>query len=54
MYKSGNEKNRVRVQVADPDLIVKKKALKERVNWNPKSPLEKIFENYDLTGVRSG
>ena len=32
MNKSGNEKNGVRVQVADPDLIVKKKAFKERMN----------------------
>ena len=52
--KSGNKKNRVRVQVADPDFIIKKKALQERMNWNPKSPLEKIFKNYNLTSARVG
>jgi hypothetical protein len=41
MNEGGDEKNRVRVQVADPDLIVKKKALEERVDRNPKAPLEK-------------
>jgi len=54
MNEGGDEKNRVWVQVADPDLIVKKKALEERVDRNPKSPLEKIFKNYDLTGTGVG
>jgi len=42
------------VQIADPDLIVKKKTMEERVDRNPKAPLEKIFKNYDLTGTGSG
>jgi len=42
------------VQIADPDLIVKKKTLEERVDRNPKAPLEKIFKNYNLTGTRVG
>jgi len=50
----GDEKNRVWVQVADPNLIVKKKALEERVDRNPKAPLEKIFKNYNLTGTGVG
>jgi len=54
MNESGNKKNGVRVQVADPDLIVKTKALKERMNWNPKSPLKIIFKNYNLTSTRVG
>ena len=49
-----DKENGVRVQIANPDLIVKKKALKERVNRNPKPPLEKIFKNYDLTRTRVG
>ena len=49
-----DEENGVWVQITNPDLIVKKKALKERVNWNLKLPLEKIFKNYDLTGTRVG
>jgi hypothetical protein len=32
MNDSGEKKNGVRVQDADPDLIVKKKSLKERMN----------------------
>ena len=54
MNESGNKKNGVRVQVADPDLIVNKKTLKERVNWNTKSPLEIIFKYYNLTSARVG
>jgi len=50
----GNEKNRVRMQVADPDLMVKKKALEERMDGNPKTPLEEIFKNDNLTGAGVG
>jgi len=42
------------VQIADPDLIVKKKALEGRVDRNPKAPLEKIFKYYDLTDTGVG
>jgi len=54
MDKSGNKKNRVRVQIADPNLIVKKKPLEKRMDRNPKTPLEKIFKNNDLTSTRVG
>ena len=54
MDKSGNKKNQVRVQIADPDLIVKKKPLEKRMDRNPKTPLVKIFENHDLTGTGVG
>jgi len=54
MNDSGDKKNGVRVQDADPDLIVKKKSLKERMNWNPKSPLEIILEDYNLTNAGIG
>jgi len=54
MDEGRNKKNGVRVQIADPDLIVKKKTLKKRVDRNPKAPLEKIFKNYDLTARGSG
>ena len=42
------------MQVADPNLIVKKKALEERMDGNPKTPLEEIFKNDNLTGARVG
>jgi hypothetical protein len=42
------------MQIANPDLIVHAKALEERMNRNPKSPLEKIFEYNDLTGSGIG
>ena len=42
------------MQIADPDLIVKKKALEKRVDRNTKAPLEKIFKDYDLTGMGVG
>jgi hypothetical protein len=54
MNESGNKKNGVRVQVVDLDLILKKKTLKERMNWNPKYPLEIIFKNYNLTSAGVG
>jgi len=50
----GDKKNRVRVQIANPNLIVKEKTLEKRMNGNPKSPLKKIFKNYDLIGARVG
>jgi hypothetical protein len=39
------------MQIANPSLIVKAKTLKERMNRNPKSPLEEILEYNDLTGL---
>jgi len=41
MNKGGDKKNGVQVQIADPDLIIKKKTLKEGLDRNPKAPLEK-------------
>jgi len=54
MNESGNKENRVGMQIADPNLVIKKKALKKWMNRHPKSPLEKIFKNNDLTssGIR--
>ena len=49
-----DEENRVRVQVVEPDLVVKKKALEERMDRNPKAPLEEIFKNDNLTGTGVG
>ena len=49
-----DKENRVWMQIANPDLIVKEKTLKKRMNGNPKSPFELIFKNYDLTGVGVG
>ena len=54
LNEGGDEENRVRAQVADPDLIVKKKALEERMDRNPKDPLEEIFKNSNLTGTGVG
>jgi hypothetical protein len=39
------------MQIANPNLVVKAKALEERMNRNPKSPLEEILEHNDLTGL---
>jgi len=40
------------VQIANPDLVVKKQTLKKRMNRHPKTPFEEILEYYDLTGLR--
>ena len=37
------------MQIANPNLIIGAKALEERMNRNPESPLEEIFKFYDLT-----
>jgi hypothetical protein len=42
------------MQIANPDLVIQTKALEERINRNPKSPLEEIFEYNDLTGLGIG
>jgi len=54
MNEGRDKESGVRVQIADPDLIVKKKTLKERMNGNPKSPFEITLKNYDLTGAGVG
>ena len=54
MNESGNKKNGVGMQIADPNLVIQKKALMKWMNRHPKPPLEKIFKNNDLTssGIR--
>jgi hypothetical protein len=52
MNESRDEKDRVGMQIANPDLVVLAKALEEQMNRNPKSSLEKVFEYNNLT--RSG
>ena len=49
-----NKQNGVRVQITDPDLIIKKQPLKKQMDRHPKPPLEKIFKNNNLTstGIR--
>jgi len=49
-----DEENRVRVQIANPDLIVEKKTLEKRMDGNPKTPFEEILKDYNLTGVGVG
>jgi hypothetical protein len=49
-----DKKDRVGMHIANPDLVVQAKALKEWMNRNPKSPLEKIFKYNDVTGSGIG
>ena len=49
MNEGGDKKNQVGMQIANPNLIIQAEPLKERVHWNPKTPLEEIFENHNLT-----
>jgi len=51
MNEGRHEQNGVRVQIADPDLIVKKQPLNKWVNRHPKSPLEKFRKNDNLIGA---
>ena len=54
MNEGGDKKNRVGMQIANPNLIIQTEPLKERVHWNPKTPLEEIFENHNLTWLWIG
>jgi len=49
MNEGGDKKNRVGMQIANPNLIIQAEPLKEMVHWNPKTPLEEIFKNHNLT-----
>jgi hypothetical protein len=42
------------MQIANPNLIIQRKTLKEGMNWNPKAPLEEIFEDNYLTRMGIG
>jgi hypothetical protein len=52
--KCGDKKNRVRVQIANTDLIVEKKTLEKRMNGNPKTPLKENLEDNNLPGAGVG
>ena len=54
MDEGGDKKNRVGMQIANPNLLIQAETLKERVHWNPKTPLEEILENHNLTWLWIG
>ena len=54
MNEGGDKENRVGMQIANPNLIIQTEPLKERVHWNPKTPLEEIFKNHNLTWLWIG
>jgi hypothetical protein len=49
-----NKEDRVRMQIADPNLVIQTETLQKRMDRNPKTPLEEIFEDDYLTrlGIR--
>jgi hypothetical protein len=49
MDKSRNKEDRVEVQVVDPNLIILKQTLKERINRDSQPSLKYIFEHNYLT-----
>ena len=54
MNKSGDKEDRVGMQIANPNLVVKTEPLKKRMYRNPKSPLKEVFEHHDLTWLWIG
>ena len=54
MNEGGDKEDRVGMQIANPNLVIQTEPLKERVHWNPKTPLEEIFENHNLTWLWIG
>jgi hypothetical protein len=49
-----NKEDRVGMQIANLNLVIQTKPLKERMDWNPKTPLEEIFEDNYLTRLGIG
>jgi hypothetical protein len=49
-----NKEDRVGMQIANPNLVIQTKTLKERMDWNPKTLLEEIFKNNYLTKLGIG
>ena len=54
MNEGGDKENRVGMQIANPNLVVQTETLKERMYWNPKTPLKEVFEHHDLTWLWIG
>ena len=54
MDEGGDKKNRVGMQITNPNLVIQTEPLKKRVHWNPKTPLEEILENHNLTWLWIG
>jgi hypothetical protein len=42
------------MQIANPNLVIQTKTLKEDMDWNPKTSLEEIFEDNYLTRLGIG
>jgi hypothetical protein len=42
------------MQIANPNLVIQTKPLEERMDRNPKTPLEEIFEDNYLTRLGIG
>jgi hypothetical protein len=49
-----DKKNRVGMQIANPNLVVQTQPLKKRMDWNPETPLKEVFKDNDLTRLGVG
>jgi hypothetical protein len=54
MDENRNKEDRVGMQIADSNLVIQAEPLQKRMNRNPKTPLEKIFEDDYLTRLGIG
>ena len=54
MNKSGDKEDRVGMQIANPNLVVKTEPLKKWMRRNSKSPFKEILEHHDLTWLWIG
>ena len=54
MNKSGDKEDRVGMQIANPNLVVKIEPLKKRMYRNSKTPFKEILEHHDLTWLWIG
>jgi hypothetical protein len=49
MDENRNKEDRVGMQIVDPNLVIQAETLQKRMDRNPKTPLEEIFEDDYLT-----
>jgi hypothetical protein len=54
MDENRNKENRVEMQIADSNLVIQAETMKKRMDRNPKTPLEEIFEDDYLTRLGIG
>ena len=54
MNKGSNKMDVIGMQIVNPNLLIQKRTLEKRMNWDPKTPLKEIIKKDDLTRSQIG